>query len=110
MVAQNVGRALSGELGGSDGEHIGPTTEMVGDEQDAGVVSRGDRKRAEEVDTDGDAKTFRERHGDDWPTDSQPWGFPRSALQAVAKPPPGAHVLFPLAPVIHFRTERCFFS
>ena len=34
FVDQNVGHALSGELGGSDGEHIGPTTETVGDEQD----------------------------------------------------------------------------
>ena len=29
FVDQNVGRTLSGELGGSDGEHIGPTTETV---------------------------------------------------------------------------------
>ena len=92
MVDQNVGRALSGELGGSDGEHIDPTTETVGDEQDVGVASRRDRKRAEIVDTDGYARTFRERLGDDWPTDSQSMGFPRLALQTVVKSPPGAHV------------------
>ena len=92
FVDQNVDRTLSGELGGIDGEHIGPTTETVGDQQDVAVASRRDRERAEVVDTDGDARTFRERHGDDWPTDSQSRGFPRLALQAVAKPPPGAHV------------------
>ena len=72
--------------------NIGPTTETVYDEQDVGVASRRDRKRVEVVYTDGDARTFRERHGDDWPTDSQSTAFPRLALEAVAKPPPGAHV------------------
>ena len=62
MVDQNVGRGLSGELGGSDGEHIGPTTETVCDEEDVDVASRRDRKRVEVVDMDGDARTFRERH------------------------------------------------
>ena len=61
-------------------EHIGPTTEAVGDEQDVGVALRRDRKGAEVVDTDGDARTFRQRHGDDWPSDSQSWGFPCLAL------------------------------
>ena len=80
LVDQNVGGALSGELWGSDGEHIGPTTETVGDEQDAGVASRRDRKRAEVVDADGDARTFLHRHEDDRPSDSQSWGFPCLAL------------------------------
>ena len=62
---QNVGRALSGELSGSDGEHICPTTETVGGEQEVGVASQRDRKKAEVVDTDGDVRTFRERRGDD---------------------------------------------
>ena len=92
MVDQNVGRALNGELGGSNGKQIDPTTETVGDEQDVDVASRRDRKRAEVVDTDGDARTFRERHGDDWPSDRQPRGFPRLALQAMAKQPRGANI------------------
>ena len=92
MIDQNVGRALSGELGGSDGELIGPMTETVDDEQDVGVASPCDRKRADVVETDGDARTFRERHRDDWPADSQSWGFPRLSLQAVAKPSPDIHV------------------
>ena len=50
-------------------------TETAGDEHDVNVASRRDRKRAEVVDTDGDARTFRERHGDDWPSDSQSRGF-----------------------------------
>ena len=58
MVDQNVGRALDGELGGSNGKQIDPTTETVGDEQDVDVASRRDRKRAEVVDTDGDARTL----------------------------------------------------
>ena len=58
LVDQNVGRALSSELGGSDDEHIGPTTEAV---CELGVASRRNRKRAEVVDTDSDARTFRER-------------------------------------------------
>ena len=92
LVDQNVGRALSGKLYRSDGAHIGPTTKTVGDEQDVGVASRRDRKRSEVVDTDGDARTFRQRHGDDWPSDSQSWGFSCLPFQAVAKPPPGAYV------------------
>ena len=92
FVDKNVGRAVSGELGGSDGENIGPTTETVGDQQDVSVASRRDRRRAEVVDTDGCARTFRERHGDDWPKNIQSRGFPRLALQTVVKSPPGAHV------------------
>ena len=81
-----------GKLSGSDGEHIGPTIKTICDQQDVGVASRRDRKRAKVVDIDGDTRTFRERRGDDWPTDNQPRSFPRLALQAVAKPPPGANV------------------
>ena len=88
ILDQDIGRTLSGKLSGSDGEHIGPTTETIGDQQDIGVASRRDRKRTEVVDTDGDTRAFRERHGVDWPTDSQPRGVPRVALQAVARPPP----------------------
>ena len=78
-------------------------TETMGDQQDVGVASRRDRKRARLVDTDGDARTFRERHGDDWPTKSQPRGFLRLALQAVAKSPTGAniHADSPLKPLQH---------
>ena len=105
MVDQNVGRAVSGELRGSDGEHIGPTTETLGDEQDVGVASRRDRKWAEVVDTDGDARTFRERHADDWPSDSQLWAFPRLSLQAS---PPGAYVHAdpPVKPLQHAQCAR----
>ena len=108
MVDQNVGRALSGELGGSDGELIGPKTETVGDEQYVGVASRRDRKRAEVVDTDGDARTFRERYGDDWPSDNQSRFFLRLALQAVAKPSPGADVRAgpPVKPFQHAQRAR----
>ena len=49
--------------------------ETVGDEQVVSVAPRRDRKIDEVVDTDGDARTFRERHGYDWPTHSQPWVF-----------------------------------
>ena len=62
LADQNVGRALSGELGGSDGEDIGSTTELVGDKQDVGVASRRDGKGTEIIDADGDARTFRQRH------------------------------------------------
>ena len=92
MVNQNVGGTLSGELGGSGSEHTGSKTGTVGDRQDVGVASRRDLKRAEVIDTDGDARTFRESDGDDGQTDSQPCGLPGLALQAVAKPPPSAHV------------------
>ena len=108
ILDQDIGRTLSGKLSGSDGEHIDPTTETSGNEQDVAVASRRDRKRAEVVDTDGDTRTFRERHGDDWPTDSQPRGFPRLALQAVAKPPPGAniHADPPVKPLQHAQSAR----
>ena len=90
MYWPGCGRALRGELRGDDGKHIRPTTETVGEKQDAAVASRRGRKRTEIVDADGDAGTFRQRHGGDRPSDSQPWGFPRMAIQIVAKPPPGA--------------------
>ena len=37
FVDQDIGRALRGTLSGSDGEHIGPTTETIGDQQDVGL-------------------------------------------------------------------------
>ena len=92
LVHQDIGCTLRGELSGSDGEHVGPTTEAIGEQQDVGVASWCDRKRPEVVNTDGDTWTFRQRHCDDGPADRHPWGFPRLALQAVAKPPPGAHI------------------
>ena len=97
-----------GKLSGSDGEHIGPTIKTICDQQDVGVASRRDRKRAKVVDNDGDTRTFRERHGGDWPTDSQPRGFPRLAFQAVATPPPGAyiHAKLPAKPLHHAQCAR----
>ena len=62
ILDQDIGRTLSGKLSGSDGEHIDPTTETSGNEQDVAVASRRDRKRAEVVDTDGDTRTLRETH------------------------------------------------
>ena len=55
------------------------------------VLARAKASDPEVVNTDGDTWTFRQRHCDDGPADSQPWGIPRLALQAVAKPPPGTH-------------------
>ena len=75
LVDEGIGRTLSGILSGSDGEHVGPTIETNGDQQALGVTSCRDRKGAEVVDSDGNARTFRDRHGDDWPTGSQPRGF-----------------------------------
>ena len=108
LVGQNVGCALSGEVCGSDGKQIGPTTETVSDERDAGVASRRDQKRAKVVDNDGDARTVRERHRGDWPPESQWWGFPCLALQAVAKPPPGAyaHTDPPVEPLERAQSAR----
>ena len=31
MVHQDIGCTLRGELSGSDGEHVGPTTEAIGE-------------------------------------------------------------------------------
>ena len=75
FVDQDIGRTLSGKLSGSDGEHVGLTTETIGDQQDVGIASRRDRKRAKIVDTDGDTRTFQERHGDDWPIGQSAAGF-----------------------------------
>ena len=38
FVDQNIGRTLIGKLSGSDGEHICPKTETIGDQQDVGVA------------------------------------------------------------------------
>ena len=92
MVHQDIVCTLRGELSGSDGEHVGPTTEAICHQQDVVVASWCDRMRAELVNTDGDTGTFWRSHCDDGPADSQPWGFSGLALQAVAKSPPGVHI------------------
>ena len=92
MVHQDIVCTLRGELSGSDGEHVGPTTGAIGDRQDVGVASWCDRKGGKVVNTDGDTWTFRKGHCDDGPADSQPWSFPRFALQAVVDPPPGMNI------------------
>ena len=58
LVHQDVGCTLRGELSGNDGEHIGPTTETIGEQQDVGAASERDRKGAQVVNTDGDTWTF----------------------------------------------------
>ena len=59
LVHQDIGCTLRDELSGSDGKHVGPTTEAIGEQQDVGVASWCDRKGAEVVNTDGDTWTFR---------------------------------------------------
>ena len=80
FVDQDVDHALSGELCGGDGEHSGPIAETVVGDQVVTVASRRDREKAKLVDPDGDAGTFRQRHGNDRPSDSQSWVFARLAL------------------------------
>ena len=75
LVHEDIGYTPRGERSGSEGEHVGPTTEAIGEQQDLGVASWCDRKGAERVKTDGDTLTFRQRHCYDGPADSQPWGF-----------------------------------
>ena len=58
MVHQEIGCTLRGELSGSDGEHVGPTTEAIGEQQDVGVASWRDWKGAEVINTDDDTWTF----------------------------------------------------
>ena len=108
LVHQDIGCTLHGELTGSDGKHVDPTTEAIGEEQDVGVASWCDRKGAEIVNTAGDTWTFRQRHRDDGPEDSQPSGFSRLAFVAVAKPPPGAHIHAnsPIKPIQHAQRAR----
>ena len=38
LVHQDIGCTLRGELSGSDGEHAGPTTEAIGEQQDVGCL------------------------------------------------------------------------
>ena len=44
LVHQDIGSTLRGELSGTDGEHVGPTTEVIGEQQDVGVASWRDRE------------------------------------------------------------------
>ena len=44
LVYQDIGCTLHGELSGSDGERVGPTTEAIGEQQDVGVALWCDRK------------------------------------------------------------------
>ena len=53
LVHQDIGCSLRGELSGSDGEHVGPTTEAIGQQQDV-FASWCDWKEAEIINTDGD--------------------------------------------------------
>ena len=59
LVHQDIGCALRGDLIGTDGEHVGPTTEAIGEQQDVGVASWCDREGAEVVNTDSDTRAFR---------------------------------------------------
>ena len=59
LVHHNIGCTLRGELSGSDGDYIGPTTEAIGEQQDVGASLWCDREGAEVVNTDGDIWTFR---------------------------------------------------
>ena len=59
LVHQDIGCTLRGELCGSGGEHVGPTTEAIGEQQDVGVASWCDREGAEVLNTDGDTWAFR---------------------------------------------------
>ena len=59
LVHQDIRCTFRGELSGSDGEHVGSTTEAIGEQQNVGVASWRDRKGAEIVNTDCDTWTFR---------------------------------------------------
>ena len=54
LVHQDIGCTFRGELRGSDGEHLGPITEAIGEQQDVGVASWCDREGGEVVSTYGD--------------------------------------------------------
>ena len=43
---QDVGHTLSCKLSGSDGDHLGPTTETVSKQPGVGVAAPSDRKMA----------------------------------------------------------------
>ena len=53
---------LRGELSGSNGEHVGPMTEAIGEQQDVRIASWCDREEGKVVNTDGETWTFRWRH------------------------------------------------
>ena len=52
LVHQDIGCTLRGERSGSDGEHVGPTTEAIGEQQYVGVASWCDQVGAKVVNTD----------------------------------------------------------
>ena len=68
-----------------------------------------DRKGANVIDANGNARPFGEGHRDDMPPYRQPRGLPRLAVEAVAKPPSGAdsHINPPVKPFEHSMCTRC---
>ena len=54
---------------------VGAASETIGEEKDVGATSRLDREAVEEVDTDGNARPFRQVGRDDGLTELQPRGF-----------------------------------
>ena len=55
-VHQYIGGAFCGEFCGGDGEHVGPSAESVGEEEDVGVPSGRGWQGSEIIDTDGYAR------------------------------------------------------
>lgn len=80
----NVSRALSGELGRCDCEHVGTATGAISEEQDVGVTSGRDLTGTEVFDADSHAGPFLQGHRDGGLPDRQPRGFTCLALQAIA--------------------------
>jgi len=59
LIDEDVSRALSGEFGRGDSEHVGAATEAVREEQNVSVASGRGREGAEVIDADSDAGPFR---------------------------------------------------
>ena len=104
-----VSRALGCKFGSSDRIHVGSAAETISEEQDVSVASRRDRKGAEVIDANGNARPFGQWHRDDGPPDRQPRGFPCLTLQALAKPLPDAdaHTNPPVKTFEHLQCARC---
>lgn len=91
-VDKDARRALSYKRGGSICKHVSPAAKTISEDKDVGVTSRRDRKRAEEIDADGDAGALGQGHRNDEPEGRQPRDFPCLTYQALPNPPTGADV------------------
>jgi len=86
-VDQNIRRAFGGKLSRGNGEHICPTAETFGEQQNVNVSYGGEKREPKNIDADGDARGRREGQTQNGPPNRFAGGFPCLTAKEVTPPP-----------------------